>query len=197
MDPTVYQPGYSGIGATELATFLKVNFTTEEQEEADILIAQVESEFASMCRRQFLYQTSGYSPIPVEYTEKLDAGKNVYFTKAFPVATIESVKIRGVEQDLTEDEDYFIYPTYIEFNTAPSAENYRRALEITYTISKFWTDDVPLIIKKLAGKLWNATEAAGVSVRERSFTSIRETFDNEAFEKEVMRTVNRYKVVLV
>lgn len=195
-NPRQFLTGYSGIQSTDLARFLKRRFTAKEQALADDLIRHVEADFAALCERNFAFQDQSDDPEPIQYKERFDTGRVTYYPAAFPVQEIIEVKVAGQVQDLEENEDYFIYDDHIEFESALSSSgDHRRALEITYTIRKFWGDDVILAIKKCAGRLWLSSEAAGVHLSDRMFSSIRETFDNEAFEKEISQVVRRYRPI--
>lgn len=200
-NPKQFITGFSGVTYETIASFLKRTFTPDEQTEISSLITQIEYELAARCRRQFAYQTDDEQyPEAIEYSEFFDLPNDNFFPNAFPIEEVKSIKVEGVEkiETLTENVDYFIYDSHIEFYPDLFEVNQgRKALQLTYTIRKFWGDDVVLLIKKLAGKMWLASEDAGESIGERSFASVREVMDSKEFKNQVETTISRYKKKLV
>lgn len=192
-DPTIYTTGYSGITADNLAEFLRREFSEQEQTQATVIIAQVEAEIANRCRRQFSYIDSESEPI--EYEEVFDLPATTVFTNAFPIASIEQIEVDGVVQTLVANTDYYLYDSYIEFVNGLSG--YKRGLTLTYTIKKFWGDDLNTAILKMAGHLWLNAEDSGMGKREISFASIRQIMDTSTFENQIKAVVDRYKKRLI
>lgn len=195
-NPKQYLAGYTSLSSTDLASFLRREFSAEEQAQADLAISAVEAEIATKCGRQFAYVDDDDESIV--YAEYFDLPGNVFFTHAFPVATIETVKVSGVEQSLTENSDYFIYDSHLEFDPALFANNKgQKALYLEYTMRKFWGDEVAMLALKLAGQLWLSSEDGGMGKREISFASIRQVFDTDVFAKEINTIIKRYRKRLV
>ena len=73
----------------------------------------------------------------------------------------------------------------------------KRALEIEYTIRKFWGDDIRLLVEKMAGAVWLNAEDAGVAKTDISFAATRQVMDSVQFAKDIERVISRYRKRLV
>lgn len=185
---------YSGVEASDIGGFLQVTLTTNEEAIVTDLISEIETEFASRCGRNFAFQTNDQTPTDIEYEETIDANVASFYPKNTPLKEIKNIVLDGTESEAQLNSDYFIYPEYVEFyNKLQSSNNDRRAVTITYTIEKFWNDDVKLLIKRWVALLWQNAENAGTPLISRSFASLSENFDNKEFEKYIGLIVTRYQ----
>lgn len=200
MKANLYASGYTEKSGSDLAGFLKRTFTAEETEQADMLIAAVEREIATRCKRQFLFQSKDDEGTVIDqvYEEYFDLPESVFFTHNFPIKAVSKIILNGAEQTMTANTDYFVYDDHIEFYpTLLAGIQGRRALKIEYTIEKFWGEEIDLLVLKLAGRLWLSAENAGVGVRETSFASMREAMDTQGFKTDTDRIVSLYRKRLI
>ena len=100
--PNEYLAGYSLVTPESLANFLRREFSALEQAQASEIISSIEIEIAARCNRQFCYALPDDESVleAVEYIERFDLPTTTVCTSAFPVATVESIRILGEEQEL-------------------------------------------------------------------------------------------------
>lgn len=179
-----YKTGYSGLTGADVAGYLKRTFTVDENKQATSLIAMFEAQLCSLCSRQFDYNET------YEETFFLPASK--IFTHNFPVATITEIKIDGEVKSLTEDTDYYIWETYLEFT--PTL--YGKKLSLKYTIDQFWGDEINHLLLQLISHAWLSAEN-GASVSEIGFAAVRQVFSLDKFEKDTQRIINLHRKRLI
>lgn len=185
MQPTDYQTGYSGLTGNDIANYLKRSFTKDDTALVESLITMFEATICSLCNRQFKPD--------VEITERFDLPGQEFYPSSFPIKDVNEISINSTVKDYDEDDDYFVYPTRIEFyQLQSSASRSRRALEIKYTIDQFWGEEVKLLLTRLVAHMWLNSEN-GVSVTEAGFSGVREVFALDKFKKETDAIINLYR----
>jgi hypothetical protein len=187
-NPRQYVSGWSGVKANDLALYLRRTLTPQERLEANRLIECAEIEIGQRCRRPFKFATTFY-------TETFDLPGRVFYTAAFPINLISEFRVDGELTSFVEGEDYFLYDSYIQFNTRLTGK--RRGLKIKYSIRKFWDKDIEQLVLTIAGQTWLNSENAGLGLKEASFAAVREVFDIESHKKQIQDVINRYKKRLV
>jgi hypothetical protein len=128
----------------DIAAYLGISLTAEQQTKATALIAGAESAIDAACNRSW---SGGAS-----HTEQFDGGHGRIFPKFVPVDSVSSLSINGTAQ--VEGEDFFVYDTYIVFAAAPLYG--RKSIELVYTAD----DTVPEAIKQAVIR-WVAEQFVG------------------------------------
>lgn len=200
IDAKVFQTGWSGLGANDIASFLGKTLTTEEESVVNSLISSVERFICSQCNRQF---KDG-----VVYEEILDAGKGRYDLFNYPINEITSIYLDGnvkydknsSDNDWELNDDFFVYDDYVIFDSdvdTNSAVDNHRALKIEYSIKKFWGDDVLLAIKRFVGELFSQREFGGKVVNSFSVGGNTISFNASEIPEYLQVIIRTYKKIVI
>jgi hypothetical protein len=93
---------------TDLETFLNITLASGGQSLANAIIAGISAYADRYCNRTWASSSN------TEITETFDGGTDAFFVKNPPIASVVSVTEDGDELS-AEDEDYFVYDTYVKF----------------------------------------------------------------------------------
>jgi hypothetical protein len=187
-----YQTGFSGITFADIALFLKRTLTASEQTLVTSLIAEVEREICRSTSRQF--------SDTAEYYEEFRSGYSQFYLYNLPVASISLIEIDGVDMtsSYTEGSDYWILDEIlIKFEVPIVSQNLYTGVKLTYTIRKFWGEDIELLIKKMVAVNFLRSEDGGVALGSFSFADEAQQFNQRQFDIEKEKVINYYKSLSV
>lgn len=172
---TTNQSGYSGLTAADIAAYLGVTFTADEQAQAALVIQGIETFISLQCKRNFLHGDDNI------YWERFDSGKHYYRLRNFPVKEITKIQIDGVTKydkaaqsnELILDTDFYLNDDYeVEFENAVYSLRERNALKIFYTIDKFWSADLTEAIKRFVAEMSGIQKEGGKEIKSYSFAGL-------------------------
>jgi hypothetical protein len=196
VDGNLYQSsGFSGLTDTDIANFLKRTLSASEKTLVTSLITELESELCRATNRNFKVDSGGAVPVPVQYYEYFNGGFTKIMPQNTPVDSLVAIEIDGVDKTshYTENVNYWIYDNFIVFASPVVGTSHNlKSVKITYTIKKFWGDDVILMLKKWVAYEFLKSENAGVGNSSMSFAEVAQTFDLNNFIKERDKVIFRY-----
>jgi len=201
----LYLNGYSGLTYTDIANLTGRTLSATEQALITDLISDYEDFIARQCKRQFVIQSKDVPAVAQDYFETADAGKYRYYYFNLPIKIVTKILLDGnVIYDATQQTnqitlgvDFYVYTDYIQFVTPPqSALDNHNALEIHYTIDKFWGNDVVLGIKRSVAETFLGGQYGGKDVNQLNTSGFSVSFNNNlpVYIKSIIR--NYKKIVL-
>lgn len=194
----LYKSGYSGLAHTDIANFLSKTLSSPEQSVVDGLIASVEDFLCRACRRNF-FLPDGTTD---QYYEIVDSGKEKCYLTNAPIKEILKITVDGTDwyvkgggsNQLVLGRDFFVYETYVNFETVPySSLNDRRAMTIYYDIESFWGNDVKLAITRWVSDLFLTREYGGTSFTRFNVERFLVEFDPNSLPDFIKSVVESYR----
>lgn len=194
----LYRSGYTGLVHGDIAKFLHKTLTTDEQTVVTGLIASIEKHIARQCERNLAPAGSSNA-----YYETFDAGYNQYDLYNLPVKEVTKITLDGNSvyvkgggsNTLDLNTDFFVYPGYIEFDTAPeSATDNRQALKIYYEIETIADEDLVLAVKQWVSDIFLSSEYAGKSMTSVGVQGANMSFSPDSIPSYIKLVIENYRV---
>ena len=204
----LYLTGYSGITYSDIAAFLgRTSLSSSEQTVATQLIDSAEMFLCQQCNRQFANALAATPTTDVIFASILDAGLSKYFFDSFPVKAVSKILLDGnVVYDSTSPstatykfgQDFFVKPSYLLFYTKlQSVIDPHNAVEIDYTIEKFWGSDVLLAIKRWVAQIFINKEYGGNGVMRMSLTGLTLDLNVKDTPDYIKAVISSYRIANV
>jgi hypothetical protein len=197
--------GYSGVVTADILAFLgRTTASIPEQIVITQLIDAAEMYFCQQCSRQFANALATTPTVDIVFSSILDAGLNNLLFENFPVKQVNKILLDNITvYDATTPStasykiglDFFVRPDELIFYTKlQSAIDPHNAVEVDYTIEKFWGSDVTLAIKRWVAELFLSKEYGGQSISRMGLTGLNLDFDVKSNPTYIQSVINTYRV---
>lgn len=197
-DAITLYTGFSGVTATDIASFLGKELSTAESMLCNTFINSAEDYILRQCDKNFLVSLDNTD---VEYEQTFDGGFTEYKTYNYPINEVTKIVVDGVTKyEKNETSEYalnshfWVYPDKVVFQYMQYGSGYsRQSVKITHTIRKFWGEDVKLAIMVWVSEILTSGEHGGRNVTSASINGVSMTFDTKNTPELIKNVVNKYR----
>lgn len=196
-DGSLYQSGWSGLTYADIQAFNGKTIPSADQSPVANLIKSLEDYICRATGRNFLV-VSGEE----YYSETFTSGEKRYTLKGFPFTIkkiiVNSVTVYDSASPLTGqyilNTDFYIKHNKVIFPNSLGATGYYNDVQIQYTITQFWGDDVKQAIIRVVSDIYLNKKYSGKSLNSFSFSGLSLDFKNDGLTQMLNDIISYYRV---